>query len=118
MDNGDYIEYWSTDGNKGKLSKPTRGLLRSYEKKTPIRVLRASGLPPTNKYRPEKGYRYDGLYLITDYNLADADKTTQRYKFDLKRLPIQTPIRFEGVAKRPTKHEIQAYNRERDLYGL
>lgn len=116
VDNGDYIEYWSTEGLEGRSSKPTRGLLKSYKEKTPIRVLRSSGLPATNKYRPEKGYRYDGLYRITDYNLAD--KTTQQYKFEFKRLPIQTPIRFEGVAKRPTKHEIQAYNRERDLYGV
>ena len=70
--NGDYIEDWSADGHKRKLFKPTRGLLKICEKLNSIRVFRASAFFLTNKYRSGKNNKYDGLYLIIDYNFADS----------------------------------------------
>lgn len=57
----------------------------------PVRVLRSHNLPLDNPHRPEKGYRYDGLYDVVGHELVDATK--QAYRFHLIRQPEQLPIR-------------------------
>lgn len=47
------------------LTRANKGLAISCEKRLPIRVIR--GAHKDSKFAPESGYRYDGLYYVTDY---------------------------------------------------
>lgn len=69
--------------------------------KNPVRVLRAAN--KKNKYAPESGLRYDGLYTIVDEELLDED--TAMYRFKLIRQPDQHPIRYQGDEVRPSNAE-------------
>lgn len=84
-------------------------MIKSTELGNHIRVIRSSQLLKSNKFRPSCGLRYDGLYQIKSYKEIDNQKRT--YRFRLERVPGQEPIRFEGVAKRPTLFEEEAYDK-------
>ena len=83
---------------------------------SPVRVLRSSGLPSKNQYRPSKGLRYDGLYTVIDEEILDV--ATAMHRFSLRRIPGQDPIRCDGVEARPTSEEIAEYVKIRKLIGL
>jgi hypothetical protein len=89
----------------------TRLLIESCDKiKNDVRVIRSHNLPKSNVYRPEVGFRYDGLYKVVAYELVDREKSA--YRFNLKRCPGQHPIRYEDNAtRRPTTYEINEYRR-------
>jgi hypothetical protein len=108
-DNGDTIQYSGTEGGDYKIKAATQSMLTSAKLGNHIRVLRSSQLPKLNKYRPEVGLRYDGLYQIKSYKEINLEK--QDYLFHLERVPGQQPIRSEGPTKRPTVFEIQEYER-------
>lgn len=108
-DYGDIIEYSGTEGSNYNIKAVTQSMLTSHKLGNHIRVLRSSQLPKSNKYRPDIGLRYDGLYLIKSYKEIDLEK--QDYLFHLERVPGQQPIRSEGPIKRPTVFEIQEYER-------
>ena len=72
-------------------------------------------LPKSNPYRPERGFRYDGLYTVKSHKLIDATK--HHYVFHFVRIPGQDPIRYKGVEKRPTSKEIETYDREMKMFG-
>ena len=76
-------------------------MLESFSNKTPVRVLRAA--KKTRKYAPEEGIRYDGLYSITAEEILDP--ATAMFRFTLKRVKDQDPIRWRGIEKRPTNQE-------------
>lgn len=76
----------------------------------PVRLIRSANLPNTNPYRPERGYRYDGLYKVVSYEVLKQDGAV--YRFKLVRCEGQGPIRCEGLGKRPTRWEVEAYDRE------
>lgn len=116
IDEGDTIQYCSTEGNQGRPSHETKSFFKSYEDDLPIRVLRSSNLDDQNIYRPEVGYRYDGLYHVTGYGVVDEGK--QKFRFYLARLPGQTPIRFRGLYKRPSVAEVNAYWNGRKKEGV
>ena len=82
----------------------------------PVRVLRSSGLPATNPYRPAKGLRYDGLYDIVEYEVLD--EATAMHRFSLMRRDGQDPIRYKGVERRPTDEELAEHTKIRTLLGL
>lgn len=84
-------------------------MIKSAELGNHIRVIRSSQLKKANRYRPSCGLRYDGLYQIKSYRELDNEKRT--YRFHLERVPGQEPIRFEGVTRRPTVFEEDAYDR-------
>lgn len=109
QDNGDTIEYSGTEGSDFVKTAATQTMITSAKLGNPIRVLRSSQLPKSNKYRPSCGLRYDGLYIVKSYTGIDAK--TQKYRFNLERIPGQQSIRFEGVAKRPTDFEEEAYDK-------
>ncbi|GAB3546747.1 YDG/SRA domain-containing protein [Spirosoma fluminis] len=44
------------------LDRYNLALVRSYERKRPLRLIRGAGLH--NEFAPETGYRYEGLYCI------------------------------------------------------
>jgi hypothetical protein len=113
IDEGDLISYCGTRGKNSTVSSGTRLLLESAEKRSPIRVLRSSKLGNINPYRPASGLRYDGLYRIYDKELLE--EATMLYRFKLQRISGQTPIRFQGVEKRPTKREVDEWKRIQNL---
>ncbi|PGH14202.1 hypothetical protein AJ79_03175 [Helicocarpus griseus UAMH5409] len=107
IDQGDTVSYCGTHGKDGDVSHGTKLLIESFEKKTPIRVLRSSKLPKVNAFKPAAGIRYDGLYEIQSMEVLD--KETQMYRFKLRRNPGQTPIRYTGDEKRPTEREMEEW---------
>ncbi|KXT16213.1 hypothetical protein AC579_6948 [Pseudocercospora musae] len=118
VDEGDHVQYCGTD-NDGPEKKPSDGtqrLIESYHLKTPVRLIRSSNADPA--YAPEEGFRYDGLYEITDVEHMDpAGAKRQRHRFTLRRRPGQVPIRGSGPEKRPTQQELDAYKKDKTLRG-
>lgn len=47
------------------LTRANKGLAISCENRLPVRVIR--GAHKNSKFAPETGYRYDGLYYVTEY---------------------------------------------------
>jgi hypothetical protein len=73
-------------------SHRTEALITSYRTKTPVRVFRSFGLAPIVKMRPLRGFRYDGLYVVTEYELLK--KHRQIYRFKMERMADgQGPLR-------------------------
>ncbi|KAH7344259.1 PUA-like domain-containing protein [Pyrenochaeta sp. MPI-SDFR-AT-0127] len=113
QDNGDTIEYSGTEGKDGIPTENTSHLIHSMDLGNPIRVIRSAQLHKKNKYRPELGFRYDGLYEVKGYKLVDADKAI--YRFALQRCENQEPIRCEkNAARRPTIFEVREYDKLRE----
>jgi hypothetical protein len=112
-DQGDELFYCGTDS---KDSTPTEHTMRMIEScdvvKQPIRVIRSANLPLSNPYRPERGYRYDGLYEVVSYTILKKENAVHRFR--LVRCAGQFPIRSEKgkPSTRPTKQEIEAYDKE------
>lgn len=103
IDLGDTVLYCGTDGEAGKPSENTQSLLDNITTKQPVRFIRSHNAP--KPYAPIVGYRYDGLYDITDSECLDED--IQRHRFKLVRRPGQVPLRYQGPGVRPTKEEIR-----------
>ncbi|KAF2680981.1 hypothetical protein K458DRAFT_310172 [Lentithecium fluviatile CBS 122367] len=112
-DNGNDIWYSGTDGQNFTPTDNTNRLIETCDTlHNPVRVLRSHNLPNSNPYRPEVGFRYDGLYDVVEKKLVHAAK--QKYKFHLVRCKGQFPIRCEdNAARRPTRFEIAEDDRLR-----
>jgi hypothetical protein len=112
-DNGDVIKYSGTDSKDGKATENTLRMIETCgmpeNEKEPVRVIRSSNLKKENIYRPERGFRYDGLYDIVA--LEEVKKTPGNYIFTLMRRRGQDPIRWTGVEIRPTEQEKGAYQK-------
>ncbi|KAH8728475.1 PUA-like domain-containing protein [Phaeosphaeriaceae sp. PMI808] len=109
-DDGDFIEYSGTDGKEHKPTEATLMMVTSAELGNDIRVIRSSQLHRNNKYRPQLGLRYDGLYKIKSFKIVHEEK--QIHRFHLERCPGQQPIRCgENAARRPTVFETVAYQK-------
>lgn len=118
VDDGDRILYCGTDqtNKSGEPSSATQYMLNSIGKQ-PVRLIRSSNCH--SEWAPEEGYRYDGLYsVVGSERMRDVDATRQRYRFELKRLPDQDPIRARGPEKRPTQQEVDAWRKDRQYRGL
>ncbi|KAI4125297.1 MAG: hypothetical protein LQ338_004343 [Usnochroma carphineum] len=108
IDEGEIIKYCGTSGEEDKPTAFTQRMLESSRLKQPVRVLRSASLAAKHSiYRPAKGLRYDGIYVVTGYELLD--KGTAMYRFTLQRCPGQDPIRYQGEEARPTEEELRAY---------
>ena len=114
-DSGDTIKYCGTLGTNDSPSTATKYMITAYSNQQPIRVLRSSGLPAGNPYRPAKGLRYDGLYVIDAYDILDAD--TSMHRFNLRRLSGQDPIRNQGEGARPSKEELDEFRKVMEMLG-
>lgn len=121
-DLGSEIWYSGTDGSNGQMTGNTRRMVESFEGiqddngdrvKHSVRVVRSHNLETSNAHRPDRGFRYDGLYNVVQMKVVDKEK--QIIKFRLVRLPGQDPIRSSGPEKRPTIEEIQKYESIRKL---
>jgi hypothetical protein len=86
-------------------------MLDSWTKNQPVRVLRA--VNKQSKYAPKEGIRYDGLYQISDREILDPK--TAMFRFSLKRIKGQDPIRYKGAEIRPTDQELRERMRIRKL---
>jgi hypothetical protein len=109
QDDGDTIEYSGTESKNEKLTDATQQMITSSKLGNEIRVLRSYNLPSKNPYRPEVGFRYDGLYKVKHAQLIDEKK--QMYRFKMERCPGQEPIRYENAAKRPTREEVDEFKK-------
>ncbi|CAA9966891.1 YDG-SRA multi-domain protein [Pyrenophora teres f. maculata] len=108
-DSGTTIEYSGTEGKNFCPTDATNFLIHSNKIKNPVRVLRSSQLPKKNPYRPDKGLRYDGLYIVT--GVVVTDQMTAMHRFTLERCEGQGEIRYKGKGKRPTVWEVSAYEK-------
>ena len=90
-------------------------MLQAYETQHPIRVLRSASLPANNEFRPARGIRYDGLYVITSHEILEEG--TAMYRFSLLRLAGQAPIRYSGEGKIPSDAQILEFNKIRERGG-
>ena len=113
-DSGDRLSYCGTHHEiAGDVTRYTRYMMANIQSRNPVRVLRSSNLPKENKFRPSRGFRYDGLYTVLDYEILDPVKSI--YQFRLQRSPGQDPIRYEGLAARPTEEEIDEYDKHKAM---
>ena len=87
-------------------------MLKAYETQQSLRVLRSSSLPAGNMYRPARGIRYDGQYLITSYEILDD--MTAMHRFLLSRVGGQDPIRYAGDGMIPSDAQILELNKVRE----
>ena len=111
-DHGNVILYCGTEGNEYQPTEATQRLIESCDSiKNPVRVIRSWTLPRNNRWRPARGFRYDGLYRVVAYEFLNEAKAHMRFK--LVRCPGQQEIRFEGKKARPTQFEIDAYDQIR-----
>jgi len=60
----------------------------------PVRVIRGSGL--ISEFAPLHGFRYDGLYEVTDATMIKGKSGFKVCLFTLKRLPHQPPLPRPG----------------------
>jgi len=88
-------------------------MLEARTLKQPLRVLRA--VNPKSEHAPKEGIRFDGMYKITGQEVLDAK--TAMFRFTLKRLDGQDPIRYTGLEIRPTAQELREYKDIRHLTG-
>ncbi|KAI7189627.1 hypothetical protein KC363_g4834 [Hortaea werneckii] len=117
IDEGDTVYYCGTDSNDGSVTEGTSRLIESKESGKPIRLIRSHNLK--NEYAPEKGFRYDGLYTIVDFEMLDPPNSKrQRHRFKMVRVPGQPPMRGTGDGKRPTKEELEQLELHRNFSGF
>jgi hypothetical protein len=119
IDEGDKVWYCGTDNLKSEINEPspeTNAMILNCENKRPVRLFRSSNLG--TQFAPEKGFRYDGLYEVAGFELMDPPEQTQkRHRFKLVRCPGQDPIRHDRLAKRPTKEELEEYEKDKKNRG-
>jgi hypothetical protein len=105
------IEYCGTPSDTSTPTKNTALLQTSYQNGQPLRVLRA--VNKQSKYAPKEGIRYDGLYEIVDKEILDPK--TAMFRFSLKRIKGQDPMRYKGVEIRPSDQELKERMKIREL---
>ncbi|EFC48138.1 predicted protein [Naegleria gruberi] len=97
-DMGDIMIYTGQGGSETSdqtLNSVNKSLTINMTSKTPVRVVR--GFQLQEKYAPISGYRYDGLYWVTNYwkerqILPNGKNGAYVYKFRLVRLSNQPTI--------------------------
>lgn len=119
IDNGNEVLYCGTDNHSAEVNEPsrdTRAMILNHENKRPVRLFRSSNLG--SPYAPEQGFRYDGLYEVAEIELMDPpEEKRKRHRFRLVRCDAQDPIRYAGLARRPTKEELEEYEKDRKNRG-
>ncbi|GAQ88286.1 Histone H3 (Lys9) methyltransferase SUV39H1/Clr4 [Klebsormidium nitens] len=103
-DNGDTLVYTGQGANNllgdrkqigdQKLVAGNLALFHSYEKGTPVRVIR--GHKNVESYT-KKVYTYDGIYKVVAWRPEQGESKHIVYKFTLNRLPDQPPLATERV---------------------
>lgn len=85
------IKDTAASSNRGNREEThgTKCLRRSLETGTPVRVFRSYKLSVMVRHKPIEGYRYDGLYRVTQAKLDKKDR--QIIKFTMRRLCRNDP---------------------------
>lgn len=92
-DHGDTIIYTGHGGrsNESKhqvtdqtLTRGNKALPISYENRLPVRVIR--GAHKESKFAPETGYRYDGLFYVTEYWSDKGKNNYTIWRFRLEKI--------------------------------
>lgn len=65
-------------------------LSKCHEKGIPVHVTR--GWTSKSIYAPDSGYRYDGVYTITDVKEERSSRGFRMYRFHMKRIKSQGNI--------------------------
>jgi predicted restriction endonuclease len=93
VDLGDTVHYVGHGGRDAKtgrqvadqtLDRYNRALVRSAELERPIRLIRGASLG--NEFAPAEGYRYEGLFKITQYVQERGKSGFWVWKFTFVRL--------------------------------
>ncbi|KOC62522.1 E3 ubiquitin-protein ligase UHRF2 [Habropoda laboriosa] len=87
VDLGDFLTLTGQKYLDGKLDKDP--LINNYENQIPVRLIRSYNL--LNQFAPKTGYRYDGLYIVTNFWIGINSDSVKNYKFALLRLSDQDP---------------------------
>ena len=118
-DVGNEILYTGAGGNDRQTRRQTShqtlggtnaALVTSHQRGLPVRVVRGRPRPSVLRNHPrvvfappETGYRYDGLYLVTDYRPDVGSDGFRVWRFLLERLPAlvtEPATLFSTVAER------------------
>ncbi|KAL2441736.1 hypothetical protein ABEF95_016310 [Exophiala dermatitidis] len=101
-----------TRNSKGQgPTVPTQALITSYRTRNPVRVFRSFRLAEAVPMRPPRGFRYDGLYEVVDFELCKIER--QIYRFKLVRLQTgQGPLRESLPPPAPERRERKRKRRE------
>lgn len=96
QDWGDAILYTGMGGSKGgvqtrdqALEYGNLALMRSYERRTPVRVIR--GAKAGGQFSPSRGLRYDGLFRVTDAFYEPGRSGHRVWRFVLTALDALQP---------------------------
>jgi hypothetical protein len=120
-DRGDEVLYCGTDNTNAEVDAPsqdTKAMILNHSDGKPVRLFRSYNLGSKDKYAPERGFRYDGLYDVVSYEKMDAiGEKRNRHRFKLVRRDGQDPIRSEGAARRPTTQEVDEYEKDKKNRG-
>ncbi|KAJ7931415.1 PUA-like domain-containing protein [Mycena leptocephala] len=82
-------------------TRGNKSLQLSYESKVPVRVVRGHTLG--SRYAPVEGYRYDGLYQVTQATYGDGKTAFKTCKFTFDRLPGQPSLPNEILISRKSR---------------
>ncbi|KAJ7104254.1 PUA-like domain-containing protein [Mycena belliarum] len=88
-----------------------KSLQLSHISGTPVRVVRGHTLH--SRYAPAEGYRYDGLYKVTEATRAPGKTRFMTCQFTFERLPDQPPLpnkvlRTKKIIRRPMQIKLEA----------
>lgn len=118
-DHGNRVLYCGTVGVPVKgtgtcvPSGGTKLLQMSLNNGNPVRLLRSTKSKKHSAYAPSAGIRYDGLYVVTAYEILD--EATQMYRFTMDRQPNQPAIRYEGPGVKPNVYDLKEWNKIKDM---
>ncbi|KAF2236150.1 hypothetical protein EV356DRAFT_86905 [Viridothelium virens] len=108
---GTNIDKGAPDGRGAEATANTEAMITSVKTGVAVRVLRSHNMPANSQFRPQCGFRYDGLYTVVSYEILDVERAIHR--FHLRRRPRQMPIRFKGPEARPTDQEKREYENDK-----
>jgi len=116
QDDGEEVQYCGTESkDPSGPSDATKFLILSLDNKRPVRLMRSANIA-NSRYKPSRGFRYDGLYDVVEKTLID--KAKHHYRFRLVRQHGQGPIRYKGVEARPTAQEIVELQKVERTLGM
>ncbi|KAF9039158.1 PUA-like domain-containing protein [Panaeolus papilionaceus] len=107
-DEGETFVYTGTGGQKDPYASTSSqvcdqsfthndnaALYRSWQTQRPVRVIR--GPNAKSFWAPNKGYRYDGLYVVTYADMADGVSGYKICQYKLRRVAGQPPLPRKSV---------------------
>lgn len=125
VDELDIVRYCGTKGTRdphggdiGVKSSATQSLFDAMQNHQPVRLIRSSKSKGKERegaevIAPSKGFRYDGLYDVTDVETLSV--RFAMFRFVLRRQAGQVGVRYKGVGKKPNGQDLLNWNREENM---